>query len=199
MHAICFDLDGTLLHFSRNYADVLADTFMDVTGESRDAWIETYNEKFFQRFRSHQPDPVAGAFAETLPTHDDGELTDSLLRHEIEMTEPAPGIEELINELIMQDVKLGVVTNGVLEWQRAKLDAAGLLDRFDAFVASYEAGAHKPDPAPFRLAEDRLDADDYTMIGDSDADIEGATNADWDSIRYDGTGFNKFDFSTVLR
>lgn len=189
MNAVCFDLDGTLLHFTRDYTDVLAGTFVDVTGESREAWIETYNEAFFERFRACRPTPVEEAFAETLPGHDAGELAESLLRHEIEMLKPAPGIEDLLVELSAHDVKLGVVTNGVPAWQRAKLDAVGLLGHFDAFVASYEAGAHKPDTAPFQLAADRLGAAHYTMIGDSDADIDGATNDGWDSIRYEGTGF----------
>lgn len=199
MNAVCFDLDGTLLHFSRDYVDVLAETFVDVTGDSRESWIETYNEEFFQRFRSHQSDPVEGAFAETLSEYDAGELAQSLLRHEIEKLEPAPGIEALLDELTTQKVELGVVTNGVPEWQRAKLEAVDLLHHFDAVIASYEAGAHKPDPAPFRLAEDRLGAGQYIMIGDSSADIDGAAEAGWDSIRYDGTGFTEFDLSTVLR
>lgn len=189
MHAVCFDLDGTLLHFTREYGDVLEDTFRDVTGESREEWVETYNERFFERFRSCEPRPVEEAFAETLPEYDVVELTESLLRHEIEMVAPALGIGELFDTLAANDVKIGVVTNGVPHWQRAKLDAHDLLTPVDAFVASYEAGAHKPDTAPFRLAEERLGAKHYTMVGDDDADIDGATNAGWESIRYEGDGF----------
>ena len=189
MHAVCFDLDGTLLHFTREYGAVLEDTFRDVVGESRAEWLETYNECFFERFRACEPRPVEGAFAETLPEYDAADLTESLLRHEIEMVAPAPGIEELFDTLATHDVQIGVVTNGVPHWQRAKLDAHELLEPVDAFVASYEAGAHKPDAAPFRLAEDRLGATHYTMVGDDDADVDGAANAGWASIRYEGDGF----------
>ena len=77
----------------------------------------------------------------------------------------------------------------VTEWQRAKLAASGLERFFDAVVVSYEVGAHKPDPAAFGVAEERLPADDYAMVGDSDADVDGADRAGWVAHRYDGGGF----------
>ena len=68
--------------------------------------------------------------------------------------------------------------------------AASGLDRFfDAVVVSYEVGAHKPDPAAFGVAEKRLPADDCAMVGDSDADVDGADRAGWAAHRYDGGGF----------
>ena len=82
-----------------------------------------------------------------------------------------------------------MLTDGVTEWQRAKLAASGLDRFFDAVVVSYAVGAHKPDPAPFAVAEKRLPADDYAMVGDSDADIDGAGRAGWATHRYDGGGF----------
>jgi putative hydrolase of the HAD superfamily len=73
---------------------------------------------------------------------------------------------------------LGIITNGVPEWQEAKLRHHGLDDRFDAVVCSYDVGAHKPDRAPFEAAKARLDAETYVMIGDDyEADIEGAREA----------------------
>lgn len=193
MHAVCFDIDGTLLHFTRSYADVLRDTFRDVTGESRDEWLETYDESFYRRFQACEPRPIERAFEDALPKADHDELTATLLRREIEMVEPASGIEQLLDSLRAHGVQVGVVTNGVPHWQRSKLDAHDLLDSVDSVVASYDAGAHKPDPAPFRLAEDRLGADRYVMVGDDDADIQGAENAGWQSIRYDGSGFEDYE------
>lgn len=192
VHAVCFDLDGTLLHFTRPYAEVLRDTFRDVLGESRAEWLEAYDEAFYRRFQACEPRPVERGFAEAVPDADSEDLTDALLQREIEMIEPAPGIQELLESLHADDIQVGVVTNGVPHWQRAKLDAHGILDQVDAFVASYEADAHKPDPAPFHLAESRLDATEFLIIGDDDADIDGATNADWRSSRYEGQGFHDF-------
>jgi putative hydrolase of the HAD superfamily len=82
-----------------------------------------------------------------------------------------------------------VLTNGLSEWQHAKLSGHGLADVFDTFVASYEADAHKPAVEPFRLFEDRLPAERYAMVGDDAADVDGAAAAGWTGHRYDGSGF----------
>ncbi len=73
---------------------------------------------------------------------------------------------------------LGIITNGVPEWQKSKLQHHDLLELFETVVVSYEAGAHKPDPAPFEMAKARVDADTYVMVGDDyEADIEAAREA----------------------
>jgi len=190
VHAVCFDLDGTLLHPTRPYGDVLRDAIVDVVGDCRDDWLTTYDQAFFQRFHACEPRPVERAFAEAMPDADAAALADALLEREIEMLTPAPGLSAYLDSITDQGHSVGVVTNGVPHWQRAKLEANGLLGAMDAVVASYEAGAHKPDPEPFRLAEDRLDAAEYLMIGDDDADVDGAKTAGWHAMRYDGDGFD---------
>jgi len=49
-------------------------------------------------------------------------------------------------------LRLGVITNGDGEQQRAKLAALGLSGRFDAVIASGDAGFAKPDARIFRRA-----------------------------------------------
>ena len=44
------------------------------------------------------------------------------------------------------------MTNGASCWQREKLEASGLADRFDAVVVSGELGTAKPDPAVYAHA-----------------------------------------------
>jgi putative hydrolase of the HAD superfamily len=95
------------------------------------------------------------------------------------------GIESLLAVLDAR-YRLGVLTNGVREWQLAKLDGHGLADTFDAVVASYEAGAHKPDRAAYDLARERLPADAYVMIGDDlETDVIGAREAGFGAIHLD--------------
>jgi putative hydrolase of the HAD superfamily len=77
-------------------------------------------------------------------------------------------------------VRIGIVTNNLLEEQRDKITRLGFASYVDALVVSEEAGVSKPDPAIFRLALERLnvDADDAVMVGDSwTADVEGALAA----------------------
>jgi putative hydrolase of the HAD superfamily len=188
MAAIFFDLDGTLLHSTREYRDVLADAFRDVTGEVREEWIETYDETFFDLFRDCEPEPVRRAFAAAVDDTDPDALAMALREREVEMCEPPTDAASDLARLA-EHHDLGVLTNGVPEWQRHKLRKHGLLSYFDAVVVSYGAGGHKPDTAPFRAAEERLPADSYAMVGDADADVDGARNAGWTAYRYDGEGF----------
>jgi len=185
--AVFFDPDGTLLHYTRDFEDVLADAVAAVDETALDQVLGDYGEAFFERFEALEPEPSRGAFAEVCDADPDA-LAESLRREELEMCLPhedaAPDLERLAREF-----RIGVLTNGVPEWQRHKLEAYDLDEHVDAFVASYEVGAHKPDAAPFREAENRLPADGYAMVGDDDADVEGARAAGWTAYRYDGEGF----------
>ncbi len=181
MEAVYIDLDGTLLSFTREYDDLVADAFRRVEGECRDEWITTYGERFFELFEAQEPSPSERAFAAMSDRPE--ALADALLEAEVDASEPPPGLRRDLS-LLGTDRRLGVLTNGVPEWQRRKLSAHDLTEEFDAIVTSYEAGAHKPAPEPFSLAEERLPADDYVMIGDADADVEGARRAGWAARRY---------------
>jgi putative hydrolase of the HAD superfamily len=184
---IVFDLDGTLLAFDRPYGTILRETFEECVGESRTEWADTYSETFFERFRALDPNPVRGAF-EAVGVGDPEVLGRTLLEHEIAASEPPSGLHADL-ERLAEEHRLGVLTNGLPDWQRAKLRAHDLEGWFDAVVTSYEAGAHKPDSAPFRELEGRLNAEAYAMVGDSDEDVSGARGVGWETYRYSGSGF----------
>ena len=78
------------------------------------------------------------------------------------------------------DHALGLVTNGASCWQREKLLASGLADRFAVVVVSGELGTAKPDPAVYAHALSELGAEpgDAVMVGDSlRNDVDGALAA----------------------
>jgi putative hydrolase of the HAD superfamily len=90
-----------------------------------------------------------------------------------------PDAVELINNL-QGRVKLGVVTNGLVEDQWEKLRICGLENAFDAVVISAELDVRKPDPRIFATALDRIASTTTKtiMIGDSWAnDVLGARSA----------------------
>ena len=186
MRAIFFDLDGTLLHFTRDYRDILTDTIRTVEDDVTDEWIDTYNTVFFDILMECGPDPYRRAFATF--GDDPDELVETLREHEIEACQPPKSVQTDLARLA-DDYKLGVLTNGIREWQRHKLQAYNLETYFDAVVTAYDADAHKPDPALFDLAEKRLPADRYAMVGDDDADIDGAQEAGWSTYHYHEQGF----------
>lgn len=96
-----------------------------------------------------------------------------------------PEIPDLLADLKAQGYKLGIVTNGVPDLQRRKLEEFGLLDLFDAAVASGEIDCGKPDPGIFRhiCAELGVQVADCVMVGDNPGrDVAGAMAAGMASV-----------------
>lgn len=184
--AIFLDLDGTLLHLTRDYGDLLREAFETVEGECREEWLTTYDETFFERFEACEPDPCRSAFATV--SDDADALAETLLELEVQASAVPDGTHDDLARL-GDRFELGVLTNGMPEWQREKLRRNDIARYFDGVVTSYEVGAHKPDPAPFERAEAELPADAYGMVGDADSDVDGAARQGWASVRYEGQPF----------
>jgi putative hydrolase of the HAD superfamily len=93
--------------------------------------------------------------------------------------EPFPDAAPALRELRGRGLRLVVVSN----WDcslRAVLDSAGLLELVDDVVASAEAGAAKPDPAPFLTALEAAGCPpaEAVHVGDSEEnDVRGAAAA----------------------
>ncbi len=88
-----------------------------------------------------------------------------------------PGVRDLLLNLRNRDIATAIITDLTSQIQFRKIVYFGLDDCFDYVVTSEEAGADKPDPAPFRLAIAKLGVEpqDIWMIGDSvRCDVEGA-------------------------
>jgi len=179
--AICFDCDGTLLRFERSYGEILTEAFETELGHVSDDLLSAYDEAFFAAFEALEPDPVRRGMAAALDAGDlDGDpeaLAEALLAVEQAATAVPEGTHESLRAL-GESNRLAVITNGVGDWQRAKLEHHDLLSHFETVVTSYGAGAHKPDAAPFESLRSRLDAEQYVMVGDDyEADVEGARAA----------------------
>ena len=90
-----------------------------------------------------------------------------------------PGVIEMLDCLVPQ-ARLALVTNGLRDVQRARLERLGIADRFDAVVISSEVGVTKPRREIFDIAFARLGgppAESALMIGDSlTSDIAGGAN-----------------------
>ncbi len=181
--AVWFDLDGTLLHLDRPYEAVLREAFgRHLDGAAVDRAVEAYD--FLDRFRELEAEPYRAAMRaviEAIGTDlDTSVLVESLREVEYEAIRVPEATRETLAGV---DAPLGVLTNGLPTWQRGKLAHCDLLGSFDVVVASYEAGGHKPDRAPFDLARERLPADRHAMVGDDrEADVEGARDAGFAAV-----------------
>lgn len=88
-----------------------------------------------------------------------------------------PGVREFLLALRSSGIGTAIITDLTSQIQFRKIIYFGLDDCFDYVVTSEEAGADKPQEAPFRLAIDKLGIDpaQIWMIGDHPInDIAGA-------------------------
>lgn len=68
----------------------------------------------------------------------------------------APALDALAARF--RGVRFGIITNGELDYQSAKIARLALGDRVEHVIASGAVGVTKPDPAIFRFAVDRFGA-----------------------------------------
>ena len=90
---------------------------------------------------------------------------------------PMPGLEEVLEELTSDGWLLGIVTNGGVTGQNAKIDRLKLRRFMGTVIVSEAVGCKKPDPRIFELACDELGvrADDCWFVGDHAVnDVVGA-------------------------
>ena len=89
------------------------------------------------------------------------------------------GAREVLEQLSGR-ASLALVTNGLSEVQRSRINRLGINDYFDAIVISAEVGAAKPGTEIFDIVFAELDfptKDGAVMVGDSlSSDIQGGTN-----------------------
>lgn len=89
------------------------------------------------------------------------------------------GAREVIERLSGQ-ASLALVTNGLSEVQRARIDRLGIVEYFDAIVISAEVGAAKPSAEIFDIVFEALDfptKKSALIVGDSlTSDMQGGAN-----------------------
>ena len=93
---------------------------------------------------------------------------------------------------VRDNARVGLVTNGIGEVQRARLERLNLAGRFEVVVISGEVGVAKPGTEIFDLAFAGMPGADRAhtlMIGDSlTSDIAGGVNAGIDTCWFDRGG-----------
>jgi putative hydrolase of the HAD superfamily len=77
------------------------------------------------------------------------------------------GALSLLNEIKSKKGKIGMVTDGRIQTQMAKINALGISDLLDKIVISEEIGTEKPAIANFKTIENSLLGDTYHYIADN--------------------------------
>jgi putative hydrolase of the HAD superfamily len=165
--AVYFDLDGTLLAWSRSFSDLFAAVY---PGEATDAALDTFGTRLRAELEAAAEDPFATAFGavcdECAVDADPADLAASFVRAEVEATRLRPSARRLLRAVAGRH-RVGVLTNGAANVQRRKVEHHGLADLLDAVVVSGAVGAAKPDDAIFAAARERLPAETHVYVGDS--------------------------------
>lgn len=102
----------------------------------------------------------------------------------------------MLAELREMGLKIGLITNGRTEIQRAKLKNLELEESFDEIIVSGEIGYHKPDTKPFELMSERLGIEPFELmyVGDNpENDVEASRRAGYIPVWVKTTGIWCFD------
>jgi len=193
--AVLFDLDDTLCRYERSPGELLA-VAAERVGIEQPFPVGAYYRRF-EEFAEDSEDMAelrercfATLVAERGGDPADGRALARTYTDERDPTavEPLPSAPEAVRRL-GERYRLGLVTNGLRDAQRAKLEAIGLDDAFGATVYAGEpAHAAKPDPAPFHAATEALGVapEEAVHVGDSRPDVAGAAAAGLQSVLVTG-------------
>jgi len=188
--ALCFALDEVLVHRTRSDAAVLRETLSAHDIDPSEQLLGTATDTFREAFETLEPQPYQqsmAAVAELADAAADPEDMVETLRAETYAATTVPDAAPETLAGLGADNRLAVLTDGPREWQVGKLDHHGLREQFDAVVASYEVGSHKPDAAPFDRLREQVPAEEYVMVGD-ETDVAGARAAGFVPIEYTTEG-----------
>ncbi|NNE12829.1 MAG: noncanonical pyrimidine nucleotidase, YjjG family [Ilumatobacter sp.] len=170
-------LDDPAAHFDR-YVSINREMWAAV--EAGAMRTDEVRHRRFERFVSElsldaDPDAMAHQFVDGLARH--GELY--------------PGARSVL-ESLTEHVSLALVTNGLSEVQRTRIERLDLERFFDAVVISSEVGVSKPRPQIFDLTFDLLGRPDPAaalMVGDSlSSDMRGARDYGIDACWFNPHG-----------
>jgi putative hydrolase of the HAD superfamily len=185
--AVLFDLDDTILMFSagatrcwRVVCDGFAGRLGTTTSPALQAAIGEYSTWYWSDAERHRRGRldlaearraiVAGAFRR-LGVDDPllaAEIADAYSARRDELVQPFPDAIAALTELRRRGVRLGLITNGEAQAQRAKIERHRLAGLFDSVLVEGEFGVGKPDERVFRHTLRRLGAtpDQAWMVGD---------------------------------
>lgn len=183
LQAILFDLDQTLHDRVASLPRFARDQYVRLSGDpaqadefvarfvALDAGGQVWKDRVYERLVAEFPLPGNPTVAELV-----ADYLANYPHHALLM----PGAATVLPQLRAAGLKIGLVTNGRSDLQRAVIAALGLASWLDAIIISAEVGCRKPETPIFHLALAALGsvAAVTLMVGDSyEADVAGAEAA----------------------
>ncbi len=175
VHALIFDLDGTLIDSKR---DLIQSVNAMLLGMGR----ETLHEDTISRYIGHGAPQLIGRALGNGATEADRESALKYFlahyeQHKLDSTCAYPGVTEALTEL--RGFSMAVLTNKPVRVSVQILEGLGLAKYFRAVYGGNSFETKKPDPlgAQRILEEFGAASEEAMLIGDSEVDVQTARNA----------------------
>ena len=189
IHAFIFDMDGVLVDGETLYKVIEKELFDEVgvriSHEEHVAYQGCSNPVMWSLIKqkhelTHSLDDLVGITEE------------KVIRYfsSLPVIEPMPGITDLLHWLKSKKIRLALASSSSIEMIRIGLSKTGLEPFFETLTDCTEAGAGKPDPAIFLLAQKKLGIpkENCVIIEDSTNGINAARAAGIYCIAFGGPG-----------
>ena len=180
---IVFDLDGTLIHSTIDFAQMRRRTFARMGGAGVPETSLDMSKSITWNLRaSFDFLAEAGSLADSRSLGIDATMIMSNIEMlEVQNTRAVQGAERAIGILIDQGYHVAVLTRGSRRYTEAALTAAGLADYFQHAVCrdDHPDDEAKPNPISMARAAGKLDLpkEDCLLVGDHETDMECALSA----------------------
>jgi YjjG family noncanonical pyrimidine nucleotidase len=192
-----FDADGTLFDYDKAERLALERTLGEFGFAMAPATLQAYHRFNQQVWTAFEQGTISSQelrmrrfellFQETGVPIAPSAFSDLYLQNLSQVSELLPGAQEVV-EALHGRYQMAVVTNGLHEVQRPRLERSTVGKYFSALIISEEVGAAKPDPAYFEAAFRRIGNPPKAgvlLIGDNwSSDIEGGNRYGLDTCWY---------------
>lgn len=189
---LLFDLDNTLIDFKNTSHRSLVASFKEYDLAFDEEAYHTYltvNKGIWEAFEQKKIDAVTlrrKRFSETFQALnikgvDPAQFNKSYMQNLVSFSYAYEGVVDLLTDLKNQ-YTLSIITNGLKEAQRPRLNITGIVHFFDSIIVSDEIGIAKPDKGFFDYSlatiNHSFNPEEIIVIGDNlGSDILGAHNA----------------------
>lgn len=184
--AILFDLDDTLINrdqaVDKMFSLILEKCYEGVPHPAKDEMLHRFREYDKGSYGDNNKINVLESLFDEFPPHyrlPRQDIQDFWNHHFPRCFSINQHTLTILNT-IKQHVKVGIITNGSTQRQKAKILNSGLNSYFDTIIISEEVGMTKPDKRIFELALDELNVqpEDVLFVGDHlEKDISGCQHA----------------------